>query len=631
MLNKYIQSQHTAYTKYANKTPDSVHNTHNYHTMFLLILIRYWNSIKPNVQQHQTSTYTNQSFFFNPNIKINREEVYNLAIRFARLLFVNYTAQLTQMIRHLYVRTKKVSTKQFGIRKSTKLPMTLLHKWRAIKKYIRRKRQTRTAHHISTHQLTKRYTISKQLRYSLLQKRHNWLLYNLRRPQSQTKFKDLIALHRQAGLSFFYKNFFCKHLKTKNYLAKKQALIAYYDTRVKKLSNIMNKFKSTDLFVKVPRHIDYALIKDTYTRTLTMYMYFNNYTLKQNSLTITNYDHFNLVKTKTYTTFNTTYTQLRQAASAVNTKALSASTPAINKIVFFKRLFYLNHHKLNASLYTPEHYTPIAPFLLFEQFVSARRTSGIFNRVKNVLTAAKQKDQVSNIYTQFITAQRKYQNLPVTVNNYTPLTLFLTAPTNKSTQYVHYKTIQYYNTLATLKATRYMSFFIFFLLNYLENVVKKRIWVRVETSDPFSRAWKRYIENFYKRNTHLYRRFNRTISVRELLEIIILMLRTHDLQIFLFFIKRKFENSHFKKHKKILSILFDVLKKNESLLALFKVKGFFFDIRGKVAVSGNAKKRHFSYASGKISTTSQNVKSYWQQISVWTPTGQMGITCYIQY
>lgn len=88
------------------------------------------------------------------------------------------------------------------------------------------------------------------------------------------------------------------------------------------------------------------------------------------------------------------------------------------------------------------------------------------------------------------------------------------------------------------------------------------------------------------------------------------MLRTHDLQIFLFFIKRKFENSHFKKHKKILSILFDVLKKNESLLALFKVKGFFFDIRGKVAVSGNAKKRHFSYASGKISTTSQNVKSY---------------------
>jgi hypothetical protein len=94
------------------------------------------------------------------------------------------------------------------------------------------------------------------------------------------------------------------------------------------------------------------------------------------------------------------------------------------------------------------------------------------------------------------------------------------------------------------------------------------------------------------------------------MEIIVIMLSTRDLQIFLFFIKRRFEQSHFKKHKKILSILFDILRKNKFLFMQNGIKGFFFDIRGKVGVSGNAKKRHFSLSLGTTTTTSQNVRSY---------------------
>lgn len=132
-------------------------------------------------------------------------------------------------------------------------------------------------------------------------------------------------------------------------------------------------------------------------------------------------------------------------------------------------------------------------------------------------------------------------------------------------------------------------------------------------------------------NFALYKRFKRLISIWELIEVIIIMLRTRDLQIFLYFIKRSLENAHFKKHKKILSILFDIFRKNQRLMNLYNIKGFFFDIRGKVGVSGNAKKRHLVFTLGKITTTTQNIKSGWQQISVWTPTGQMGITCYLLY
>ncbi len=102
----------------------------------------------------------------------------------------------------------------------------------------------------------------------------------------------------------------------------------------------------------------------------------------------------------------------------------------------------------------------------------------------------------------------------------------------------------------------------------------------------------------------------RLISIREALEIIIISFINQDLQILLRFLKRKFEKSHFKKHKKIISILFHLIKQNPILFKLTPVKGFSFDIRGKVGASGNAKKRHVFFSFGKISTTSQNTKSY---------------------
>jgi hypothetical protein len=65
-----------------------------------------------------------------------------------------------------------------------------------------------------------------------------------------------------------------------------------------------------------------------------------------------------------------------------------------------------------------------------------------------------------------------------------------------------------------------------------------------------------------------------------------------------------------------LSIFFDILRKNAFIFYYLKIRGFFFDIRGKVGVSGNAKKRHHAFSIGKITTTSQNTGSYFQQISV---------------
>lgn len=55
--------------------------------------------------------------------------------------------------------------------------------------------------------------------------------------------------------------------------------------------------------------------------------------------------------------------------------------------------------------------------------------------------------------------------------------------------------------------------------------------------------------------------------------------------------------------------MFDIIRKNSVLFKLNNVKGFSFDIRGKVGVTGNAKKRHIFFSVGKTSTTTQKLKS----------------------
>ena len=228
----------------------------------------------------------------------------------------------------------------------------------------------------------------------------------------------------------------------------------------------------------------------------------------------------------------------------------------------------------------------------------------------------------------YITSKVKttdYSNINLT--NYSPITCYnyLNVSNNNSNSHIFNN-----NLFKKFDKSTYKYFFIYYIINFLERYTNKKLWVRVDSQDVFSKFWKNYINKFNQNYSYIYRRFSKLISSQELLEIFIMTSIKFDLQILLLYIKKKIEASHFKKHKKILSIIFDIIKKNKVVLVVTGIKGFSFDIRGKVGVAGNAKKRHVFFSLGKISTTSQNLKSQWQQISVWTPTGQMGVTCLIQ-
>lgn len=249
------------------------------------------------------------------------------------------------------------------------------------------------------------------------------------------------------------------------------------------------------------------------------------------------------------------------------------------------------------------------------------------------------KNSTNQILKNFAARDEQRQSLEATsviklnstaaqLTNYLPIQLYKFKNTNPRNS-----TSSVMVTGISLRANQdaYKVFFTFFAVTFLEKFVHKKVWIKLDMRNPFNSFWKRYIFRFCKSNGYAYKKFSKLLPYRELLEIIILSFKMQDAQIFLKFLKNKFETSHFKKHKKILSILFDILRKNRALFTLTPVKGFSFDIRGKVGVSGNAKKRHVFFSYGKISTTSQNLKSVFQQIEVWTPTGQMGITCYMVF
>jgi hypothetical protein len=88
----------------------------------------------------------------------------------------------------------------------------------------------------------------------------------------------------------------------------------------------------------------------------------------------------------------------------------------------------------------------------------------------------------------------------------------------------------------------------------------------------------------------------------------------------------------FLNHKKFISAFKQIICNNSDFFVKNNnVGGFFFDIRGKVGVTGDAKKRHFSFYVGDFSKTTKKYKFDYQFDVVRTYTGALGITMYLSY
>lgn len=103
-----------------------------------------------------------------------------------------------------------------------------------------------------------------------------------------------------------------------------------------------------------------------------------------------------------------------------------------------------------------------------------------------------------------------------------------------------------------------------------------------------------------------------------------------DASIFSNFFRKVLEKLNLKKHKKVFLGLRKIIKDFfRPLFAYLGVLGVFFNIKGKIGVSGNAKKRRYFFYFGKHGISKKTNKIDLKFTPVWTNTGTLGFTFFI--
>jgi len=124
-----------------------------------------------------------------------------------------------------------------------------------------------------------------------------------------------------------------------------------------------------------------------------------------------------------------------------------------------------------------------------------------------------------------------------------------------------------------------------------------------------------------------------TFFIEEVIYLMVTSIRFKDSTLFMNWLVTYMNKIEIKKHKKFISFLRKFVRHNTKRGYLDKLGclGFFFDIRGKVGVTGSKKKRHYMIRYGAYSATSKSLRWSLEKGIVWTNTGSLGTTLIITY
>lgn len=192
--------------------------------------------------------------------------------------------------------------------------------------------------------------------------------------------------------------------------------------------------------------------------------------------------------------------------------------------------------------------------------------------------------------------------------------------------------IKIFKNLQFLKNRYFPKLLLAFCSNFFETLTKQKFFISVVTnSKPL--FFERLLINYFFRKFFIFQRqFKSVLHLKEFIHIIILTFKYKDLYFLKNWMINFLEKINLKKHKIFLRLL-----KNVSLAILFNasyffdVKGFFFDIRGKVGVAGNAKKRHFSIKYKSYGFTKIKLRAEQVKFVLRTNTGVLGSTLLLTY
>jgi hypothetical protein len=157
------------------------------------------------------------------------------------------------------------------------------------------------------------------------------------------------------------------------------------------------------------------------------------------------------------------------------------------------------------------------------------------------------------------------------------------------------------------KGNQKVKFFLFlnkFLLNFLEDFLKMHITLNLKKGTNRLMLKQLSSRSFYLKY------FKKNLKVtKQILGILYYAFLLKDATIFANFFRKILEKLNIKLHKKVLLGLKKVIKDIfKPIFNILGVNGVFFNIKGKIGVGGNAKKRRYFFYYGKHSITSRVMK-----------------------
>lgn len=431
--------------------------------------------------------------------------------------------------------------------------------------------------------------------------------------ENQTKQINPLKKHRlKKKLKFFkykkdFNNFFFKFFK-----------------KSKKSYNILNNFKKIKINYKNSLFISSNFFFD--------YSYYNTNNFFKNSNSLLN---FNNDKLKNFSIFYN---------SKINSKEfyfLSKNLPMLNlnNLVYFIKPF--NNTLLfgkNVDIIIFNKFIKNSKKINFSFFIKKIKIKNnfyIYNYIKNIVN-------VNDLFN-FSLVSSKYLNNYIYLfskNNF----LINTNNIKKNNKYIYnnYYPVFIYkndNNLYNLffkkfKSNLNVNFVLFtnkIIINFIESFSKRRIFIK--TLNNFNRKINNY---YFKRIVNEHKNYQplywKNFMMLDFLDIIWYSFLLKDLKMLSDWVSKFMETLNFKNHKKFLSFFNNFINKYSGVfMDVLRIKGFFFDIRGKVGVTGSSKKRHICFKFGSINKSSKQSKIDFNQNLVRTYSGVMGLTYIICY
>ena len=184
------------------------------------------------------------------------------------------------------------------------------------------------------------------------------------------------------------------------------------------------------------------------------------------------------------------------------------------------------------------------------------------------------------------------------------------------------------------KVPNYFFFLNFFFKNFFENFFKQKIQLNFIFLKNLIKKLKKKL--FFKFMLLKFRKYQVGIGkgffLEETLEVIWLTFLLKDSFFFLNWLNKTMGRIYFKSHKRFLNFLkFIFTKIFTKILWYFNCSGFYFLVKGKIGVTGNAKKRKFSFFSKHFSLTTKKNKLSFYKNSITTHTGALGVKFFIVF